>query len=598
MIQLNDIDTIIIAVYFLLTIVMGFYFTKRASKNIDSYFLGGRKMPWYVLSISNASGMFDVSGTMWLVSIVFVYGIKGIWLPWLWPFFNQIFMMIFLSVWLRRSNVLTGAEWITTRFGHGTGARNSHLIVVVFALVSVIGFLGYAFVGIGKFAQIFLPWDLSAHAYATIIMLSTGSYVIMGGLFSVVATDVLQFFIMTVTAIVITIITIGMIDPQMIAAVTPKNWGDVLLGWNLDLDWTGYMDSVNTRISKDGYGLFGAFVMMMLFKGVFVSLAGPIPSHDMQRILASKTPKNAAMMSGLNSVIMLLPRFLLVTSLTVLALVFFNDELKAMGNDLDFELILPYAIGNFIPNGLRGLVIAGLLAAFMSTISSFINVAPAYVVNDIYKKYIRPNSKDRQLVKASYLVSTLFLLIGIGFGLVIESVDSITQWIVSALWAGYAAPNILKWYWWRFNGRGFFWGMVSGLLSALLLPLVLDGLIPIYHFPFIFAISLAASILGSLATPAESDEVMVSFYERVRPWGFWGPIHKKVLERNPDFVKNGSFKRDMFNVAIGIVWQLSLITLPVSIVLQNTSFIISSLIVVVTTSAVLKFNWYDKLENE
>ena len=156
-------------------------------------------------------------------------------------------------------------------------------------------------------------------------------------------------------------------------------------------------------------------------------------------------------MSGLNSVAMLIPRFLLVTSLTILALVFFNSELNAMGDKIDFEMILPYAIGNFIPAGLKGLIIAGLLAAFMSTISSYINVAPAYIVNDIYKKYINPQASSNRLVKLSYLASTLFLIIGIAFGYVIESIDSITQWIVSALWAGYAAPNMLKWYWWRFG---------------------------------------------------------------------------------------------------------------------------------------------------
>lgn len=596
--NLDTLDTAIVLAYFALTIVLGFYFTRRASKDMDSYFLGGRSMPWYVLSISNASGMFDVSGTMWLVSVMFVYGVKGIWFPWLWPFFNQIFMMVFLSVWLRRSNVLTGAEWITTRFGNGWGARQSHIIVVVFALVSVIGFLGYAFVGIGKFAQIFLPWELSANAYAIILMLGTGSYVIMGGMFSVVATDVMQFVIMTITSIIIAVITINLVSPEAIAAVTPDNWGNASFGWELDLDWTGYMDSVNNRIDKDGFGLFGAIVMMMLFKGFFISMAGPIPSHDMQRILSNKTPKHAAMMSGLNSVAMLVPRFLLVTSLTVLALVFFNTELKGMGDDIDFELILPYAIGNFIPTGLRGLVIAGLLAAFMSTISSFINVAPAYIVNDIYKKYIKPNASGKRLVKMSYLVSTIFLFIGIGFGFIVESVDSITQWIVSALWAGYAAPNILKWYWWRFNGKGFFWGMVSGLSSSMIMPFIFEDMTPIYHFPFIFVISIIGSIAGSLLSPPESDEVSMSFYKTVRPWGFWEPIHKKVLALDPTFQKNTAFKRDMFNVVIGIIWQVSLIALPVYTVLQNIPMALISLGITLSTSLVLKKNWYDKLEND
>ena len=115
-----------------------------------------------MLGVSNASGMFDISGTMWLVYLLFVYGLKSIWIPWLWPVFNQIFLMVFLSVWLRRSGVMTGAEWIKFRFGRARARTLAHMVVVAFALLNVIGFLAYGFVGIGKFAATFLPWQLAA----------------------------------------------------------------------------------------------------------------------------------------------------------------------------------------------------------------------------------------------------------------------------------------------------------------------------------------------------------------------------------------------------------------------------------------------------
>lgn len=112
-----------------------------------------------MLGLSNASGMFDISGTMWLVTLTFVYGLKSIWIPWLWPVFNQGFLMIFLSIWLRRSKVTTGVEWIQTRFGKGKGSVLSHKVVVVFALIMGFGYLAYGFVGIGKFIEIFIPWE-------------------------------------------------------------------------------------------------------------------------------------------------------------------------------------------------------------------------------------------------------------------------------------------------------------------------------------------------------------------------------------------------------------------------------------------------------
>jgi SSS family solute:Na+ symporter len=138
---LQPIDIGIIGVYIVVIMVAGFAMSKMASRNLKSYFLGGNIVPWYVLGVANASGMFDITGTMWLVMTIFVYGLKGAFLPWVWPVFNQIFLMIFLATWLRRSNVMTGAELINTRFGNSIGARLSNISVVIFALVSVIGFL-------------------------------------------------------------------------------------------------------------------------------------------------------------------------------------------------------------------------------------------------------------------------------------------------------------------------------------------------------------------------------------------------------------------------------------------------------------------------
>ena len=158
--HLHTIDIAIIIAYLCSSVFIGYWVSHRASRDMQAYFLGGNAMPWYVLGISNASGMFDISGTMLLVYWMFIYGLKSVWIPWLWPTFNQIFLMVYLSTWLRRSNVMTGAEWIKTRFGTGRGAQLSHLIVVVYAFVSIIGFFSYGFKGIGKFAATFLPWHL------------------------------------------------------------------------------------------------------------------------------------------------------------------------------------------------------------------------------------------------------------------------------------------------------------------------------------------------------------------------------------------------------------------------------------------------------
>jgi Na+/proline symporter len=298
------LDIVIILAYVIATLVVGFWISSRASKDIKSYFLGGNKLSWWQLGLSNASGMFDISGTMWLVYLLFVYGLTSVFIPWLWPVFNQIFLMVFLSAWLRRSGVMTGAEWITFRFGEGRGARLSHLIVVLFALVNVIGFIAYGFIGIGKFAAVFMPWQLSTDShmndvyYGLIITAITTLYVVKGGMFSVVFTEVFQFVIMTIACIAVGVIAMQRVSPEMLNAAIPEGWTSIFFSWELNLDWSEKLAAANDKIDADGYELFAIFFMLMLFKGTLQSLAGPQPTYDMQRVLSSKSPKDAAKMSG------------------------------------------------------------------------------------------------------------------------------------------------------------------------------------------------------------------------------------------------------------------------------------------------------------
>jgi len=592
--NLHPIDLAIIILYLIATVFVGFWVSKRASKNMKSYFLGGNKLPWYMLGVSNASGMFDISGTMWLVYITATYGMKGVWLPWLWPVFNQIFLMVYMSIWLRRSNVMTGAEWIQTRFGKGGGATASHIIVVVFALVSVIGFLAYASKGIGKFAGQFLPGHLSDDTYAWILMGITTFYVVKGGMFSVVFTEVIQFCILTVASLAIGIIAMMKVSPDMLNKFVPQGWHDLFFGWNLGLDWTS-IPEINNKIAADGYSLFGIFFMMMCFKGILISAAGPAPNYDMQRILSTKGPREAALMSSTVNVVLFFPRYMMITGLTVLALAFYSPDLAAMGKDLDLEKILPLALARFVPVGVLGLLMAGLLAAFMSNFAATVNAAPAYLVNDIYKRYIDPNAPAKRYVWLSYAASFGVVVVGLTFGIFTHSIDSIVQWIVSGLWGGYTASNVLKWYWWRFNGWGYFWGMLTGIVSSLTTPLLFPTLHAIITFPIILGISLAGSLLGTFLTKPEEESVLIDFYRRVRPWGFWGPVHRKIVAADPTFQRNKDFYRDMFNIAVGTVWQTCFIVLAMFLVLRSFRNAAITLAVLVVTCVILKKNWYDRL---
>lgn len=608
--QLRTLDIAIILAYLITTVFVGYWVSHRASRDMKAYFLGGNKMPWYVLGISNASGMFDISGTMLLVYWVFIYGLKSVWIPWLWPTFNQIFLMVYLSAWLRRSKVMTGAEWIKTRFGTGRGAQLSHLIVVVYAFVSIVGFFSYGFKGVGKFAATFLPWHLSPNEYALMLVAITAIYVIKGGMISVVITEVVQFCILAIASFAVGIIAMFKVAPETLRRVVPAGWDNIMFGWHLGLDWSTLLPAANAKIAEDGYGLFGFFVMMLLFKGVLVSAAGPAPNYDMQRILSSKTPKEASMMSAWVNIVLTFPRYFLIIGLTVLSAAFYSDAIRSMGTKMDFELVLPYALGRFVPVGLLGFLIAGLLAAFMSNFAATVNAAPPYFVNDIYKRYIRPDASPQAYVRLSYLASFAVVLIGVLIGWNVTSVNAVVVWIVAGLWGGYTAANVLKWYWWRFNGYGYFWGMVAGIGSALSLPLVVERvhfvqfLLVRYSinldisivFPLVLLISLVGCLAGTLLTRPEDDEVLKDFYCSVRPWGFWGPVLKKVLAEDPEFTPNKDFPRDMFNIAIGIPWQIALVALPLFLVIREFGRAAVTLGVILGTSVILKFTWYDHLD--
>ena len=156
---MNFVDVLIITIYITLTLGVGIWISKKASKGLDSYFLGGNSIKWYYLGLSNGSGMFDVSGTAWMVGILFLYGAKSFMFVWIWPIWNQIFIMIFLAAWIRRSNIMTGSEWILTRFGDDRAGRASHLIVAIFAIIASIGFIAYFFEGVGKFMTIILRFN-------------------------------------------------------------------------------------------------------------------------------------------------------------------------------------------------------------------------------------------------------------------------------------------------------------------------------------------------------------------------------------------------------------------------------------------------------
>ncbi|MBA4849979.1 sodium:solute symporter family protein [Emticicia sp. BO119] len=605
--KIHLLDGLVILAYLLIVSSIGFIMRKRAKKSKNEYLLGGNSLPWWMLGISNASGMFDISGTLWMVSIMFIYGVKSIWLPWLWPVFNQVFMFVYLSVWLRRSNASTGAEWMLTRFGSGPDAMRSHKIIIAFALLSCLGFMAYGFIGLGKFIEIFIPIEaiqpflpfivpasFTAHFYGIIFTLFAVLYSIMGGMSSIVWADVVQYFLMALGSVSIAII--AMIELGDHSLPVPDGWFDLSFGWNLGIDWSNMIPEVNAKIKEDNFNPFGVFFSLMTAKGILASLAGPAPNYDMQKILSTKSPREAALMNMFVNVILLPTRYLMIISFTVLGLIYFKDlNIQTGAGSLDFERILPASILKFAPAGLMGLFLVELMAAFMGTFAGTLNAAQAYIVNDIYLKSIKPKASNNEINQMNYLSGIVVVVISIVIGIFSKDINSILQWIVGALYGGYIAANVLKWHWWRFNGNGFFWGMFVGIISAMVLPSVFPATLPLYYFPVILLLSFIGCVVGSLLTPVTDINVLKSFYTNVRPWGFWKPVYKEVIKDNPSFKPNKGFGKDMFNVLIGTIAQTAITALPVFIVLLKPWQGLVSTAVLLICIVILHKTWYQQL---
>ena len=295
-----SIDYLIIILYFLVVISIGAWFKKRASKNLESYFLASKNMHWLPLAMSGSVSTFDITGTMWIVSILFVLGMKSMWHHWMWGVFMAAFFMSYMGKWVRRSNVMTAAEWMETRFGKDNGGTLARISYALMALVTLASFIGYAYQGIGKFASVYISLAPITTLFssvelnqfilnhqddilAIIIISITTFYVIIGGLYSVIVTDVFQTLILTIGSIFIAYLAWSKLTPELLSAL-PEDWTSLSIPWRIE-----NIDAKNAE-----FEFFGALVIVWVLKGLLLNAGGPAQMYDFQRFLAARDPRDAA----------------------------------------------------------------------------------------------------------------------------------------------------------------------------------------------------------------------------------------------------------------------------------------------------------------
>lgn len=588
--QLSILDQIIVVVYLAAIMSIGFAMKRKAAKGMSSYFLGGRQLPWWALAMSGSSSYFDITGTMWIVSTFIALGLKGMWVHWLWGFPITAFYLAYMGKWIRRSDAMTGAEWMKTRFGNTRAGDLARLSYTLFAVLTISALLGYSAIGMGKFGSIFLPF--SPTVCAILILGVTGLYVILGGFHGIVRVEIVQTIVLSAGAIVFSIIGYLHFDASSFASKVPASWNDIAP----QIRPEAFQNLIS---GGTDYSFFGALVAVWVAKGLLLCLSGPEQLYDFQRFLAAKDERDASKLGALWGAIHTV-RWCFAMAIAVMAIMGIGNAVLDAKLKADPETALPLIIGSMLPVGLVGFMLAALLSGFLATFSSTVNGGAAYLVKDVYQRYINPNASDQTLIRASYLSSALLIITGLIISIFGTSINAAFLWIFGTLAAGILPPNVLRWYWWRLNGQGYaagvFGGMALSLGQVFVDTTMLDQPLPLYiGFPVIAVLSTIITIVVSLMTQPTDIETLKNFYRKVQPAGAWQPAKAAVLAETPDFKKQSPFKLDLFNTVVSLVGITALYVAMLYLILHRLEIGFALLATTLVSVIILYFTWYKTL---
>lgn len=596
------LDYGIVVVYILAMVFVGLILQRKASASIDSYFLGNRNLPWWVLGASGMASNLDVSGTMINTAFVFAMGISGM--------FVEIrggltlimaFLMIFQGKWNRRALVMTQAEWMHFRFGTDRAGDAARLIAAFSNIITTIAMITYFAIGSGKFIGEFLGIPafagLSSQFWAATLMIVLAMiYTVASGLYGVVWTDVFQGLLIFGTIIFICVLAFTKVTlPDSFVISVPLREGGfqtiatTKAAWtNIVPPWKWHFDPATTYSI---YNLFGVAIIFYLIK-VTIEGSGGTNQYMIQRFFASRSDRESGLLS------LFWTTLLAFRWPFIMAMAMMGVYLGATQGVIDDpEKVLPVVINQMVPIGMKGLLIAGLMAAAMSTFDSTVNAGAAYWVKDIYQAFINPKASEKQLMLHSRWSSILIVFFGLLFTLTIRNINEIWGWITSSLGAGLIIPILVRWYWWRLNGYGFAAGTAAGIVAAVIQRALFPDIPEYLSFSVVTVISLVTMIIGTYATKPTEESVLFEFYKRTRPFGFWGPVRKKIAASILGQI-NQENRRDIISTFFAVPWQIVLFLTGMAIILKSWNQFGWLLLILVALSTGLYFNWFRHLSKE
>lgn len=547
---MQTIDWIIVAGYMGASLLLGVYLARRASGSMVDFFVGGRAIPWWLAGTSMAATTFSIDTPLYVAGVVGNRGIAGNWEWWAYGVAHVILIYMFARLW-RRAEIVTDNELTELRYGGRPAATLRAVKGFLFAVVIGSIGTGYAMLAMVKVVdalQVFPSLGLEvgdngkmwAIVAVSVLVLA---YAGVAGLWGVVATDFFQFFLALIGAIIVAVVAVvhvgGLDDVVRSAqqntafdalAFTPFEFGGEggLIAW-----------SKAAGISATTFFAYVA-VLWWAFRrsdggGEFIQRLSSVPNeHDAE--------KAAWFFNIMHYVVRTWPWILVA----LVALAIYPDL-------EDRELGYPKLMLDFLPAGVLGLVVASLLAAFMSTVSTLINWSASYMTNDLYARFLRPQATQKELVMAARIASVLVTAIAAFAAFQSDSIATVYR-LILAVGTGPGLVLILRWFWWRVNA----WAELAAMVAGFVIGFLTSIENPIYSLKIedfgirlmvTAGITLAIWVPVMLLTKPESDEKLDSFYVRVRPGG---PGWKRQRART-GVQPAQNFAKDVQRVLAGIM---------------------------------------------
>lgn len=528
------LDWLIIGVYIVFSIAVGFYFSKRALRSVNDYFVSGRVLPWWLAGMSMIASAFAIDTPLGITGLVAKDGIPGVWYAWSFVMGGAGALGAFIfAPLLRRSRIITTAELIELRYAGRPAAFLRGFKGVYFGVFANAITLGWIIKAVWTVSEVVLP-DFDPDLLIFSILLFTLLYTTASGLWGIAATDLFQF-------------VIGTVGSLCLFAFTWNHIGGIGELINAFVDKYGAVETGQRLSFFPSYGtpFFVTFI-------VFITLKwwGNPPPAITQRIISAKNEKHASFATLFFAVIAFGFNYWPMI-FTALASLVIYPELKHP------EAGYIMLVVKLLPTGLLGLMLASLIAAFMSTVDTHINFGASYMVNDIYRRFIRKKATEKHYVRASQVSTVLMLLLAVFIAYNLDSVSS-AWYYMSMLTAGYGIVIVVRWFWWRVNAWAEIASLAaSGTFSTLMSPKfgkligyweLLPTLPWAVRFLIVVFFSTVAWIVVCFLTRPTPEGHLVSFCSKVKPYpAFWGPVYKN----HPDIGWNPNFKRACFHWLLG-----------------------------------------------